>query len=85
MAQDKIDKHELTYIHEDHVATQKDLKILSLEIEANILNLKMELETNMLNIKMELENKITAITIKLGSLIIATSGILFGLLSYFHK
>lgn len=74
MAYEKIEKHDLTYTHEDHVATQKDLKILSLEIE-----------TSMLNLKMELENKINAITIKLGSLIIATSGLLFGLLSYFHK
>lgn len=74
MTHEKSEKHEFTYSHEDHVATQKDLKILGLEIESKILN-----------IKIELENKISSITMKLGSLIIATSGILFGLLSYFHK
>lgn len=38
-----------------------------------------------LELRMELESKINAVTFKLGSLIIACSGILFGLLSYFHK
>lgn len=38
-----------------------------------------------LELRMELEGKINAVTFKLGSLIIACSGVLFGLLSYFHK
>lgn len=38
-----------------------------------------------LELRMELESKINAVTFKLGSLIIACSGILFGLLSYFQK
>ncbi len=74
MLQEKIEKQEYAYFNEDRVATQKDLRILSLEIESKILNLKIELES-----------KISSITIKLGSLIIACSGILFGLLSYFQK
>lgn len=74
MTQEKAEKHEFAYFNEDRVATQKDLKILGLE-----------LESKMLTIKIELENKISSITIRLGSLIIACSGILFGLLSYFHK
>jgi hypothetical protein len=74
MAVETAEKHEMAYHNDDGVATQKDLKILGLEIDGKILNLKIELE-----------NKINSITIKLGSLIIASSGILFGLLSYFHK
>lgn len=38
-----------------------------------------------LELRMELESKINAVTFKLGSLIIACSGVLFGLLSYFQK
>jgi hypothetical protein len=74
MTSEKVEKHEYAYYNEDHVATQKDLKILGLELESKILN-----------VKMELESKINSITIKLGTLIIASSGILFGLLTYFHK
>ncbi len=70
MNQDKLEKHG----YEDNVATQKDLKILGLEIEGKILN-----------VKIELDNKISSITLKLGSLMIACSSILFGLLSYFHR
>jgi len=73
MTHERLDKHDY-HNHEDHVATQKDLRILSLEIESKILNLKIELE-----------NKISSITLKLGTIIIACSSILFGLLSYFHN
>lgn len=81
MSQEKLEKHEYQYINEDRYATQKDLKILSLELEAKI----MLVEQKVIESKMDLEKKINSITIKLGSLIIACSGILFGLLSYFHK
>ena len=74
MSNEKIEKHDFTYSHDEHVATQKDLKILGLQIDAKILNLKNELEI-----------KINSVTIKLGMLIISCSSILFGLLSYFHK
>lgn len=74
MTTETADKYEFSYHNEDHFATQKDLKILSLEMKSEMLNLKIELE-----------GKINSITIKLGSLIIASSGILFALLSYFHK
>jgi len=84
MAVETAEKHEPGY-YEDHVTTQKDIKILGLEIDSKILNLKIELESKILNLKMEIESKINSITLKLGTLIIACSGILFGLLSYFHK
>lgn len=74
MTTEKSDKHEFSYYNEDRVATEKDLRILALEIDSKLLNLKIELES-----------KINSITLKLGSLIIATSGILFALLTYFHK
>ena len=74
MTQEQSEKHEFAYFNEDRVATQKDLKILGLE-----------LESKMLTIKIEVENKISSITTKLGALIITCSGILFTLLSYFHK
>ena len=85
MGQDKLEKQEFAYFNEDRVATQKDLRILSLELEQKILELKIELEQKMTDIKTDLESKINSITVKLGSLIVASSGILFGLLSYFHK
>ena len=69
-----IEKHDMSYYNDDRVATQKDLKILGLELESKILNLKIELES-----------KINSITMKLGTLIIACSSILFALLSYFQK
>ncbi len=74
MTTDKLEKHEFTYLNEDKPATQKDLKILSLE-----------LEHKMLNMKIELENKINSMAIRLGAVVIASSGILFSLLSYFHR
>ena len=78
MTSEPIEKHEFAYFNEDRVATQKDLRILSLELEQKILNLKIEL-------KVEIEQKIHSVIVKLGSLIIASSSILFALLSYFHK
>jgi len=106
MAQDKLEKHDF-YKHEDQVVTQKDIKILSLEIRAEILHLKNELQSEMmqlkngpqaemmqlkneieakiLNLKIDMDNKINSVIMKLGTLIVACSGILFGLLSYFHK
>ena len=44
-----------------------------------------DLKIMALEFKIELEKRINSVTLKLGSLIIACSGILFGLLSYFHK
>lgn len=85
MINEKTEKHDFTYTHEEHVATQKDIKILGLEIDAKILNLKIELENKISSVKLELENKINSVTMKLGSLIVTCSGILFALLSYFHK
>jgi hypothetical protein len=61
-------------IYDDNVATKKDLKILGIEIESEILHMKTELE-----------NKINSITLRLGAIIVTSSGILFTLLSYFHK
>jgi hypothetical protein len=84
MTHERLEKTDC-HSYEDHAATQKDLKITSLEIEGKILNLKIELENKINLLKFELENKINSITLKLGTLIIASSGILFGLLSYFHK
>ena len=89
MTTEKLDKHEHTYLSEDRVATQKDLRILSLELEQKILQLKIEIEQKILEMKVELkleiEQKVSSVVYKLGGLIIATSGILFALLSYFHK
>ncbi len=67
MTAEKLDKHEFQYANEDRVATQKDLKILALEL------------------KIEIEQRINSVVYKLGGIIVACSGILFGLLSYFHK
>jgi len=78
MTSEKAEKHEFTYFNEDRVATQKDLRILSLELEQKILQVKIDLEIKISSIESSLMKK-------LGSLIIACSGILFGLLSYFHK
>ncbi len=72
MTKDSVER--LDSICEDHVATEKDLRILGLELKAEILN-----------IKIEFDNKISSIILKLGSLIVACSGVLFGLLSYFQK
>ena len=71
------DISEPRYNH-DNYATHKDLRILSLEIEQKILQLKIELEIRITAIESSLFKK-------LGSLILATSTILFALLSYFHK
>ena len=65
--QETIDKNDITYHNDDNLVTQKDLKILSLEL------------------KIEFEKRINSVTVRLGSLIIACSGILFALLSYFHN
>jgi hypothetical protein len=65
--QETIEKNEFKYSGDNNVVTQKDLRILSLEL------------------KIELEKRINSVTVRLGSLIIACSGILFGLLSYFHR
>lgn len=73
MSQEKLEKHD-QYINDDRYATQKDLKILSLELEQKISKAEQNLE-----------RMINSITLKLGSLMIACSGILFGLLQYFHK
>lgn len=78
MAQEKIEHHEIAHIYDDRVATQKDMKILSLELEKKILHLKIELELKLAMMESSLLKK-------LGTLIVACSGILFGLLSYFHK
>ncbi len=91
MAPDKSEKHvtEFTYVNDDKVATQKDLKILSLELkmdfEQKLFNTKMELEQKLFSTKIELEQKINQVVYKLGALIVASSGILFASLSYFHK
>jgi hypothetical protein len=65
--QETIEKNEFKYSNDNNLVTQKDLKILSLEL------------------KIELEKIINSVTVRLGSLIIACSGILFVLLSYFQK
>ncbi len=78
MTIEAAEKHEMSYFNDDRVATQKDLRILSLEIEQKILQLKIELEMKIASIESSLLKK-------LGGLIIATSGILFAMLSYFHK
>lgn len=80
MSIESADTHEVSYYKDD-----RDLRILGLELEAKILNLKIELENKINSTTIKLENKINSITIKLGSLIIACSGILFALLSYFNK
>ncbi len=85
MSQDKLEKHEFSYTHEDRVATQKDLRILGLELEQKMLEIKIELEQKISDLKSYFEGKINSVTLRLGSLIVACSGILFGLLSYFHK
>ena len=85
MTTDKLEKHEFTYLNEDKPATQKDLKILELELGQKISDTKNELELKISELKSYLEGKINSITVRLGSLIIACSGILFGLLSYFHR
>lgn len=85
MTNDKLEKHEFTYFNEDRIATQKDLRILSLELEQKILELKIDLKVEIQSIRVELEQKMHSVMIRLGSLIVASSGILFGLLSYFSK
>ena len=77
MIQEKLDKHETTYV-EDRYATQKDLRILSLELDQKLLQLKLELLLKMSSIE-------KVLFYKLGTMIVGCSGILFGLLSYFHK
>ena len=88
MSQHRLEKQEFTYSNEDHVSTQKDLRILSLELEQKILEVKMDIEQKLLHLKLDIELKINAVESslfkKLGALIVASSGILFGLLSYFH-
>lgn len=91
MNTEKAEKLEFTYINEDRVATQKDLRILGLELEAKILNMKMELEGKLNSMDGKLiamEGKLNSIENsllkKLGALIVASSGILFALLTYFH-
>lgn len=78
MTKENDDKIKHSYLIEDRVATIKDLRILGLELEQRILEIKIDL-------KIEIEQKINSVIYKLGSLIIATSTILFALLSYFHK
>lgn len=78
MSAEKIDKHEFQYSNEDRAATQKDLKILSLE-------LKIEIEQRINSLELKIEQKINSVIYKLGTLIVGCSGILFGLFSYFHK
>lgn len=55
------------YANEDKLATQKDLRILTLELEAKMTAIESRLLRN------------------LGTLIIGCSGIVFGLLMFFHR
>jgi hypothetical protein len=88
MLPEKIEKAEYSH-NDDRYATQKDLRILSLEIDNKILELKNYLEKKILELKIELkleiEKRINAGIYKLGALIVASSGIMFGLLTYFQK
>jgi hypothetical protein len=94
--QETIEKTEVKYTHDDKIATEKDLKILRLEINNDMGKLKSEINIDFSKfrveifsvidtLKLDMEKRFNSMTTKLGSLIIASSGILFGLLSYFHK
>lgn len=85
MSQEKSDNVELLYSNQDRVATQKDLRILSLELEQKIQNIKIELLERINHLELSLFKMESRLFKKLGSLIVASSGIVFGLLMHFHK
>lgn len=67
MATDKIDnhKHDLNCSNDDSFATKKDLKISSLEMRNELLNVKMELSNDIKNVKMELTDSINKVRLEL--------------------
>lgn len=58
MSAEKLDKHESQYLGDDRYATQKDLKILSLEVGRDVLRTKMELKDDISSVKTELNSEI---------------------------
>ena len=76
--QEKIEDIQTRYANEDRIATQKDLRILSLEMDAKMVKMQMDLEIKILSSESRLLRR-------LGAIMVACSSIIFGLLMYFQK